>query len=154
LGNRAVHSHKRIVVQDAVTAVRELFHFTYWLTRTYGRRGRPAPGLVFRPETLPKTSPIPAQTLAQLQSLEQKLAAKDDELAAAAVSRVALDAELEKLRAEIAKAKRENERVPDTHNYDEAQTRDAFIDLLLREAGWPLDKKEDREFPVTGMPNN
>src|SRR5271155_5310770 len=27
LGNRAVHSQKRIVEQDAVTAVRELFHF-------------------------------------------------------------------------------------------------------------------------------
>jgi type I restriction enzyme R subunit len=153
LGNRAVHSQKRIVTQDSITAVRELFHFTYWLARTYGRKGRPAPGLVFKPEALPKTSQVPAQTVAQLQSVEQKLAAKDKELAEAAAKHLALDAELEKLRAEIAKAKRANERVADTHNYDEAQTRDAFIDLLLREAGWPLDKKEDREFPVTGMPN-
>jgi type I restriction enzyme, R subunit len=153
LGNRAVHSQKRIVVQDAVTAVRELFHFTYWLARTYGRKGRPAPGLAFKVETLPRTSAIPAQTLAQLQTLEQQVEAKDRALSEAAAGRLALDAELERLRAEIAKAKRENERVPDTHNYDEAQTRDAFIDLLLREAGWPLDKKEDREFPVTGMPN-
>ena len=154
LGNRAVHSQKRIVPQDAVTAVRELFHFTYWLARTYGRKARPAPGLVFKPEALPKTSQVPAQTVAQLQGLEQKLAAKDKELAEAAAKHLALDAELEKLRAEVAKAKRANERVADTHNYDEAQTRDAFIDLLLHEAGWPLDKKEDREFPVTGMPNN
>ena len=28
-----------------------------------------------------------------------------------------------------------------------------FIDLLLKEAGWPLDQKRDREFPVSGMPN-
>jgi type I restriction enzyme R subunit len=27
------------------------------------------------------------------------------------------------------------------------------IDLLLREAGWPLDEARDREFRVTGMPN-
>ena len=154
LGNRAVHSQKRIVAQDAITAVRELFHFAYWLARTYGRKARPPPGLLFRPEALPKTSQVPTQTLAQLQSMEQKLAAKDKELAEAAAKHLALDVELERLRAEIARAKRENERVPDTHNYDEAQTRDAFIDLLLREAGWPLDKKEDREFPVTGMPNN
>jgi type I restriction enzyme R subunit len=33
------------------------------------------------------------------------------------------------------------------------QTRDYFIDLLLKEAGWALDKKEDREYPVIGMPN-
>jgi type I restriction enzyme, R subunit len=153
LGNRAVHSQKRIVAQDAVTAVRELFHFTYWLARTYGRQGRPAPGLVFHPEALPKTSPIPPRTLSQVQGLEQQLAAKDKELAEAAVKHLALDAELERLRAEIAAAKRENARVPDTHNYNEAETRDAFIDLLLREAGWALDKNEDREFRVTGMPS-
>ncbi|WP_372922973.1 DEAD/DEAH box helicase family protein, partial [Roseovarius sp.] len=34
-----------------------------------------------------------------------------------------------------------------------AATRDAFIDLLLAEAGWPLDAPRDREFPVQGMPN-
>jgi type I restriction enzyme, R subunit len=153
LGNRAVHSQKHVVAQDAITAVRELFHFTYWLARTYGRKAPPPPGLVFRPEALPKISHVPTHTVAQLQNLEQNVAAKDKELAEAAAKHLALDAELERLRAEIAKAKRENERVPDTHNYDEAQTRDAFIDLLLREGGWPLDKKEDREFPVTGMPS-
>jgi type I restriction enzyme R subunit len=154
LGNRAVHSQKRIMVQDAVTAVRELFHFTYWLARTYGRQGRPAPGLVFHPEALPKTSPVPPQTLSQVQGLEQQLATKDKELAEAAARHLALDAELERLRGEIATAKHENARVADTHDYNEAQTRDAFIDLLLREAGWALDKNEDREFRVTGMPNN
>jgi type I site-specific restriction endonuclease len=35
----------------------------------------------------------------------------------------------------------------------EAETRDYFIDLLLKEAGWALDKPQDREYPVTGMPN-
>ena len=48
---------------------------------------------------------------------------------------------------------RNRTRTPDTHNYSEAETRDYFIDLLLKEAGWPLDKKQDREYPVTGMPN-
>ena len=42
---------------------------------------------------------------------------------------------------------------PDTHDYSEAETRDLFIDLLLHEAGWPLDQKRDREYEVTGMPN-
>src|SRR5258708_7897340 len=41
----------------------------------------------------------------------------------------------------------------DNHDYTEAETRDYFIDMLLHEAGWPLDHKEDREYPVTGMPN-
>ena len=43
---------------------------------------------------------------------------------------------------------------PDTHDYSEAETRDYFIDLLLKEAGWPLDQARDREFEVSGMPNN
>ena len=42
---------------------------------------------------------------------------------------------------------------PDTHDYSEAETRDYFIDLLLKEAGWALDKPQDREFEVSGMPN-
>src|SRR5262245_50909931 len=47
LGNRAVHGHRAIPPDDALVAVCELFHVTYWLARTYGRTGRPAPGLAF-----------------------------------------------------------------------------------------------------------
>ena len=53
----------------------------------------------------------------------------------------------------MAAARKANQAVPDPHDYDEAATRDAFIDLLLTEAGWPLDAPRDREFPVQGMPN-
>ena len=38
LGNLAVHSNKPVTQRDALAAVRELFHFGYWLARTYGRR--------------------------------------------------------------------------------------------------------------------
>jgi len=151
LGNRAVHSARRIEAQDAVTAVRELFHFTYWLARTYGRRGRPPPGLVFRPDLLPRTTVIPAQTLTQLQTLEKQLAEKDQKLSEALGAKAAVDAELESLQAEIAAARKANTAEADTHDYDEAATRDAFIDLLLHEAGWPLNKTDDREFKVAGM---
>ncbi|WP_295585470.1 DEAD/DEAH box helicase family protein [uncultured Lamprocystis sp.] len=44
-------------------------------------------------------------------------------------------------------------RIPDDHDYNEIETRDAFVDLLLQEAGWSLDQAREREFPVTGMPN-
>ncbi len=153
LGNLAVHSTRAVRQIDALTAVRELFHFAYWLVRTYGRTARPAPGLTFDPNLLPKASPAPPQTLAQLQRLESELAQKDENLTQLLTGKAALDAELARLRAEIAEAKRENTAQPDTHDYTEAQTRDFFIDLLLKEAGWPLDQARDREFPVTGMPN-
>lgn len=153
LGNLAVHSSKAVRQVDALMAVRELFHFAYWLARTYGRSARPAPGITFDPNLLPKASPVPPQTLAQLQRLESELAQKDEKLTELLTGKAALDAELARLRAEFAAAKRENTAQPDTHDYSEAQTRDFFIDLLLKEAGWALTQSRDREFPVTGMPN-
>src|SRR3989475_7358776 len=43
LGNRAVHSHRAIPMDDALVAVRELFHVTYWLAPTYRHAARPVP---------------------------------------------------------------------------------------------------------------
>ena len=110
-------------------------------------------GLTFNPTLLPKTSPVPPQTLAQIQQLETQLAEKDTRLTELLTGKAALDAELERLRAEIAAIKKRNAETPDAHDYSEAETRDYFIDLLLKEAGWALDKPQDREYPVTGMPN-
>src|SRR5438067_5630075 len=73
LGNRAVHGHRAIPADDALVAVRELFHVTYWLARTYGRMGRPAPGLAFNAAALPKAMPARSQTAEQLQRLEAAL---------------------------------------------------------------------------------
>ncbi len=58
------------------------------------------------------------------------------------------------MQAQVAAAKAANAKAPDTHDYDEATTRDAFIDLLLAEVGWTFTKPgHDTEYPVTGMPN-
>jgi type I restriction enzyme R subunit len=154
LGNRAVHSHRAIPVDDALVAVRELFHVAFWLVRTYGRTSRPAPGLAFDPKALPKPTGAPQQTTAQLAALESELRGRDEKLAVLLSDKAALDDELKRLRAEVAAAKQAASAQPDTHDYSETETRDYFIDLLLKEAGWPLDQARDREFEVTGMPNN
>jgi type I restriction enzyme, R subunit len=153
LGNRAVHGHRAIPLDDALVAVRELFHVTYWLARTYGRMGRPAPGLAFNAAALPKATPASSQTAEQLQRLEADLRERDERLAALLADKSTLDEELKRLRAEVAAAKQAATALPDTHDYSEAETRDYFIDLLLKEAGWPLDQPRDREFEVGGMPN-
>jgi type I restriction enzyme R subunit len=154
LGNRAVHGPRAIPVEDAVVAVRELWHVTYWLGRTYARVARPAADLAFDPAKLPKPAPAPKQTAEQLQKLEAALRERDEKLAVILADRTSLDAELQRLRAEVAEAKKAAVAQPDTHDYSEAETRDYFIDLLLKEAGWPLSEKRDREFEVAGMPNN
>lgn len=153
LGNQAVHSHRTIQQSDALTAVRELFHVGYWLARSYARGAKPAPGLVFDVNVLPKTAPLPKQTIDQLQKLEAELRGRDEKLSALLADKTALDKELNRLRAEVAEAKKAASAQPDMHDYSEAETRDYFIDLLLKEAGWPLDQPHDREFEVSGMPN-
>lgn len=153
LGNHAVHSQRSMTSNESVSAVRELFHVCYWFVRTYAKGNRPEPGLAFDPNKLPETTAVPKQTLTQLQGLNDQLVAEREKLFAALAEKETLDEELKRLRAEVAAAKKANEATPDTHNYSEAETRDLFIDLLLLEAGWPLDKPEDREYEVAGMPN-
>ncbi|MFB1487396.1 MULTISPECIES: DEAD/DEAH box helicase family protein [unclassified Thiocapsa] len=159
-GNRAVHDSRAVSENTATVALRELFHFSYWLVRTYAKGKKPEAGLQFSADALPKTQMVEATTLARLQSIAEDYAkqAKAREEAEAARlqtqrQRDELEAQIQALRVQIEATKKANQAVPDDHDYNEAQTRDAFIDLLLNEAGWPLDQARDREFPVTGMPN-
>lgn len=160
-GNRAAHdSGKPLTPQDAASTVRELFHVCYWIARTYATGAKPDPALSFDIGKLEKSLTISASTVAQIQKIEGdvKAANKRAEDAEEArktseIGRKEVERELIRLRAEIAEARRANQSVPDHHDYDEATTRDAFIDLLLHEAGWPLTQPRDREYPVTGMPN-
>ena len=154
LGNAAVHSPRKILPSEALTAARELFHFCYWLGRNYGRSSRPDPGQIFVIDLLPKASELPAQTLPQLQKLEADLRERDEKLSILLADKTALSNELNQLRAEVAAAKLANTAQPDTHDYSEAETRKAFIDLLLKEAGWHLDPAKNFEVEVSGMPNN
>jgi type I restriction enzyme, R subunit len=137
-----------------VVAVRELFHVAYWFARTYGRLYRLGPSLMFDPAHLPQAGPVPKQTAEQLLALEERLRAQDESLAGLLADKSALDAELVRLREVVAEAKKAAAAKPDIHDYGEAETRDFFIDLLLKEAGWPLDQARDREYEVSGMPNS
>ena len=174
LGNHAVHQARAVPVQDAQNALRELFHVAFWLARHYARKvsDRPDPALQFCPELLPQPADPNALAQAQnasrasraaqaaaqeaLQKQAEALAERDAALREAAARNAALDAELAQTRAEFAAAKAVNAAAAapaQAHDYHEAATRDLFIDLLLKEAGWPLSDARDREFEVQGMPN-
>ena len=105
----------------------------------------------FDASLLPTTA-IPPQTLDQLQRLEKALKEKDEKLSVVLADKEQLDDEIKRLRKECVSAKKAAEAIPDDHDYSEAETRDYFIDLLLKEAGWPLDQERDREFEVTECP--
>lgn len=156
-GNSAVHTSRPVQPADAKAVLRELFHIAFWLARNYGRgaAARPDPGLQFRADLPPPAGDATAtQSQATLQKLAQELADRDAALAASQKKAASLDEELARLRSEVAAVKAANSAQPDTHDYNEAQTRDLYIDLLLKEAGWALDQARDREFEVAGMPNN
>jgi len=160
LGNVAVHETRPVPEKSATDCLKQLFDFCYWLMRTYARGAKPDPAVQFSVAALPRAVQVEVSTLKKLQAL-----AKEREEAAVALAeeqasrikseedRAALDAQIKELQAQIEAIKAENAMVEDTHDYNEAETRDIWIDRLLAEAGWPLDQPRDREYPVTGMPS-
>ena len=159
IGNRAAHVG-RFDDSGAVTALRELFHIGFWLASHYSKTP-PAADLKFDANAIPQkivvdrtTLDLAVQRVKEADELREKLRKEEEARLASAASRAELEAEIAKLQKEIAAQKRANEGRDKGHDYNEAQTRDAFIDLLLKEAGWALDKPDDLEFEVTGMPND
>ncbi|MBW0114105.1 DEAD/DEAH box helicase family protein [Pseudonocardia abyssalis] len=155
LGNTAVHEQKPVPPRVALDVLRELHHVVVWAAFRYSTDPQAVPTQAqFDPALASKAAPL---TREEVQRLAAKFVAQDEahakEIAEKDELSAAKDAEISLLREQIAAAQAANTKVDD-HDYTEAQTRDLFIDLLLREAGWPLDEARDREYPVTGMPNN
>ncbi|RYY29335.1 MAG: DUF4145 domain-containing protein [Sphingomonadales bacterium] len=158
IGNRAAHAGP-FADSQAISAVRELFHIGYWFASHYSRTP-PPPELDFSADRLPRNA-IAAPTSATGAAAMQEAAAKAaealererDERRRDADDRAVLEAELAALKAEYSALRAANAQADVRHDYHEAQTRDEFIDLLLREAGWPLTDPRDTEFEVRGMPN-
>ncbi len=153
LGNQAVHEARPVRQLDAMQVVKELHHLCYWLTRTYApeaSREGAAWSDARVPQPLTSEAVVPRK---ELEALEKQLEDKAKEELMRQQERDALDSEIQILRAQLATAKAAAEKKPDTHDYTEAQTRHYLIDLELKRAGWPLDQKRDKEFEVTGMPN-
>ena len=146
-GNVAVHGNRSPAPDKALDVVRELYHVLYWTGRTYLRKGAERlQGKTFDESLVPNVEPAP--TPASVQELEALKAQRD----AAAEARKEIESELEALRERLAAIKAENEGVHETHDWNEDKTRTLIIDLDLERAGWPLDREQDREYEVTGMP--
>ena len=148
-GNVAVHGNKTPSPEQALNVVRELAHVLYWAGRTYLRKGAEnLHGKTFD-ESLVPTLALGASpaSVEELNTLKSQLDAADD-------ARKEIEGELEALRERLAAIKAENETVPETRDWNEGKTRRLIIDLALHRAGWPLDREHDREYEVTGMPND
>ncbi|WP_419837718.1 DEAD/DEAH box helicase family protein [Candidatus Poriferisodalis sp.] len=163
-GNRAVHQSKAPSKLEAVEIVSALFQFCLWFAFTYGRTSKPDLSLRFNPHRLLDAGEAERASLRERQELEERLEEESVQRTLALqrseeLSRTAeeLSADLAKLRAEVAAAKKKAaEKVPpEAFDWSEAQTRKFKIDALLAEAGWTdLVEGRDTEYEVHGMPSD
>ena len=142
-GNDAVHDDRPVSRDAGLSCLTELHHVMVWA----GFHHSANPAAVdlnsrFDAQLAARSAPLTRNEVAQL---NEKFQAKDELLAAK-------DAEIAALQAQI-KAAQDANRTPDDRDYNEAETRRHIIDVLLREAGWTLTDPRDREYPVTGLPN-
>jgi type I restriction enzyme R subunit len=155
IGNLAVHSDKPITTSDSLHTLKELFHVLYWLARSYSQSATAIGKQLFDITRIPqKDSAVADQSAEQLAKLQADLSDKDARLAAKDAELARTIEEIAALKAKIQEYKERNSQTPDDHDYSEAETRDYFIDLLLKEAGWDLQAHDVLEYPVTGMPND
>ena len=154
LSNKAVHSKRQINQQDAFIAVRELYHLLYWLARNY-TSGDPLsiPAQFDEKSIPPSDAQVQAQSAIELKKLDKKLQENDLALREKEKKLETYQSQINALQAQITRAKSVNQKVKDTHDYSEAETREYLIDLLLEEAGWNPKGENVEEYPVVGMPN-
>ncbi|TAK69203.1 MAG: DUF4145 domain-containing protein [Actinomycetota bacterium] len=152
IANTAVHESRQIRPDLSLAVLRELFHVVVWTSYHHS----PQPNVVplqaqFEPKRAASAAPLSREEVGRLaarfkardEAHAKALAEKDERLAAHEVEIAALKAQIAAAQA-VAR--------PDDHDYNETDARDLFVDVLLREAGWPLDQQRDREYGVTGMP--
>jgi type I restriction enzyme, R subunit len=155
LGNLAVHDDQTISSQEGMQTCSAIFRFTGWLARVY-TRGSAAPGQ-FNIALLPKKDGDDKHaSVIELQKVREQLEVKEKAEAAAISKHQQTEAEVEQLREQLAQLqaiKEQNKQKIPSSEYTEAETRDAFIDVMLREAGWNPKGKNVEEYPVTGMPS-
>lgn len=159
-GNDAAHGSRRLPRQDGIRTLRDLFDVVVWVVKHHTPFPEAAPlGATFDPAVAQRRAPLGPGDVKKLAErfAEQKenaahaVAQRDSRIAEQDQQLADRDAEIERLRAQIAAATKADT-LADTHDYREDETRTALIDLLLHDAGWPLDASRDREYPVSGLP--
>lgn len=157
LGNKAVHRSDPIRPGDAVLAARELFQVLRWLALTYGRDPQRVRGLSFNADLLPSrdaSTAQQAQSREQLKVLAGQLAERDQQLRDQRLAALASQEELDRLRQEITALRKANEAAAQPEeDLSEFETRRAYIDHYLEEAGWVHGQSCTHEHEVQGMPN-
>ena len=150
IGNLAVHDKGKISAHESLTALRHLFAFLEWFAKSYSKS--PPFSLTFNESILPKKGERD-KSLEELIKLQDHLAIKDAEVKSHQKQLEEKTDVIEELKKQIQEIKEKNKQIVPEIDYTEEETRDLFIDLLLREVGWNPRGKNVREYEVQGMPN-
>ena len=158
IGNQAVHSDAKLRQLEGIQLTRALYNLLSWLVRVYTKTdGAPVQVPPFNDKLLlePLNQAQEAdKNAADLARLQDRLKGKDQAFEAAQAQLAASQDEIERLKARIEAIKAANQAALGTLSFaeSEAETRELFIDVLLREAGWDPDGENVREYKVQGMP--
>jgi type I restriction enzyme R subunit len=157
LGNRAVHSsaYNTVTSKDAETGLVMLFDFCKWLANAY-QDNKVDFHLTYNKNVKDEKEALTGREIKKLRNQVKEL---DERLEESDFSRVKLEEELTKLKAQRAsfKAAREkaSQRLPlKASNWLEKETRVNLIDVLLREAGWDTSDPEISNIEVTNLPTS
>lgn len=144
LGNTAVHTNAPITRDEAVLALRNLHELVRWIDYCYADAYTCQD---FDESLLPSGEETRVRPQ-ELQDLYDRLSGKDQRLEE-------IRKENEELRAAITAQRKTNTEQHDfaVDEISEAQTREKYIDIELKLAGWKLGGDCVAEVPVTGMPN-
>lgn len=147
IGNMAAHDSQPIHPKDALHIIKELFQFLYWLYRYYAPDGNKLPkNLQFNPNLITESKQKIDLSVTEIQELQAKLSLEKKRNQKSA-------AQIQALRTEIAAIKQSNVAVDDTHDYKEAESCKYLVNILLKEAGWPIYQDNYQQYPVEAMPN-
>lgn len=137
-GNTAVHNPRPVAQQTSIFVIKSLHNVLYWFYRIYFDSKLQ---VGFNPDFIPEGTQEDTSK-DKVAELEQKLLKQQEQVqeeqAKALSENEQLKAQLEELQKQLAEKKEEAKQTPDKHDYSEAETRTAYIDLLLREVGWEV----------------
>ncbi|MCC7570321.1 DEAD/DEAH box helicase family protein [Candidatus Micrarchaeota archaeon] len=151
IGNQAVHSHKPIRDKESLTSLRNLYLFCEWLAKQYSQEQSEFPK--YDENLIPRQGEAD-KNAEELSRIQEQLEEKDEVFKKQEILLAEYKEELKQFRAQIKATKEKNKSRISHKDYSEAETRELFIDLLLREAGWDPQRENVAEYEVDGMPNN
>ena len=138
LGNDAVHATIKIQPEEALHVLKIMHGFATWVMKVYSEDKLDVPA--FDAYLIPQDQPVVkykdriAELEAEFQKAQELLREKDAEL------------------TRINQIKQQHAKTPPPPDPNEKVTRELYINLLLREAGWDPSGANVAEYPVSGMP--